>query len=78
MTSHLSQVETPTSLDDEYDQLIPLSDAGNAISDYVRQAPAARKPVGYDRAFLEQYEPNTRFFLMPSRISGGGRNIENC
>lgn len=43
--------------------VIPLSEAGTAIRDYVRQAPEARKPVGYDRNFLDRYRPNTSFYL---------------
>jgi hypothetical protein len=37
---------------DAYEAVIPLSTAGTSIRDYVRQAPEARKPVGYDRGFL--------------------------
>jgi Fic family protein len=43
--------------------VIPLSEAGIAIRDYVRQAPEARKPVGYDRKFLDRYRPNASFYL---------------
>lgn len=42
---------------------IPISDAGTAIRDYVRQAPEVRKPVGYDRKFLDRYRPNATFYL---------------
>ena len=42
---------------------IPLSEAGAAIRDYVRQAPEVRKPVGYDRKFLDRYRPNASFYL---------------
>ena len=40
-----------------------LSDAGTEIRNYVRQPPAARKPVGYDRSFLDSYRPNRSFYL---------------
>jgi hypothetical protein len=43
--------------------VIPLSKAGKSIRDYVRQAPEARKPVGYDRKFLDSYRPNASFYL---------------
>jgi hypothetical protein len=43
--------------------VISLSEAGTAIRDYVRQAPEARKPVGYDRKFLDRYRPNASFYL---------------
>ena len=42
---------------------IPLSEAGKVIRDYVRQAPQARKPVGYDRNFLDRYQPNSSSYL---------------
>jgi hypothetical protein len=43
--------------------VISLSEAGAAIRDYVRQALEARKPVGYDRKFLDRYRPNASFYL---------------
>ena len=45
--------------------VIPLSTAGASIRDYVRQAQASRKPVGYDRKFLDRYRPNASFYLTP-------------
>ena len=42
---------------------IPLSEAGSSIRDYVQRAPEARKPVGYDRKFLDGYRPNVTFYL---------------
>ena len=42
---------------------IPLSEAGMAIRDYIRQTPEARKPVGYDRKFLDGYRPNASSYL---------------
>ena len=49
--------------EDASDPVIPLSEAGTSIRDYVRQAPEARKPVGYDRKFLDRYRPNVSFYL---------------
>ena len=43
--------------------VVPLSEAGASIRDYVRQATEARKPVGYDRKFLDLYRPNVSFYL---------------
>jgi hypothetical protein len=43
--------------------VITLSDAAKAVSDYVRQPVNARKPVGYDRRFLDRYRPNVSFYL---------------
>jgi len=42
---------------------IPISPEGEAIRLYVRQAPEKRKPVGYDRNFLDRYQPNRSFYL---------------
>ena len=42
---------------------IPLSEGGKVIRDYVIQAPQARKPVGYDRNFLDRYRPNSSSYL---------------
>ena len=43
--------------------MIPLSEAGEEIRDYVRQPETAREPVGYDRNFLDCYRPNASFYL---------------
>ena len=48
---------------DTNEPVIPLSEAGKSVRDYVRQAPEARKPVGYDRKFLDLYRPNVSFYL---------------
>lgn len=42
---------------------VPTSLEGEEIKAYVRQARALRKPVGYQLAFLEQYQPNHSFYL---------------
>ena len=44
-------------------QVVPLSPEGQALLAYVRQPVAARRPVGYDRAFLDRYRPNETFYL---------------
>lgn len=43
--------------------VVPLSSAGAAIRKYVAQPLEARKPVGYDRAFLDGYRPNASAYL---------------
>jgi hypothetical protein len=48
---------------DANEPVIPLSEAGTSIRDYVRLAQEARKPVGYDRKFLDLYRPNVSFYL---------------
>jgi hypothetical protein len=42
---------------------VPLSTAGEEIRRAVASPPAARRPVGYDRGFLDEYEPNHTFYL---------------
>ena len=41
----------------------PLSQPAAEIREHVRQPLAARQPVGYDRAFLDSYQPNHTFYL---------------
>ncbi|WP_208249612.1 Fic family protein [Rhizobium sp. T1470] len=43
-----------------------LSDAAKSMRDYVRQSPQARRPVGYNRDFLNSYRPNITFYLTAS------------
>ena len=53
-----------------------LSRAGAEIREYVRQPPAGRQPVGYDRAFLDSYRPNKAFYLSQAErdhLQGIGR-----
>ena len=49
--------------DAEVTVVLPLSSAGLEIQRYVSQAVGARKPVGYDRSFLDAYRPNETFYL---------------
>ena len=42
---------------------VPVSKKGAAIQTYVRQPPQARKPVGYERRFLDAYRPNATAYL---------------
>jgi hypothetical protein len=46
--------------------LLPLSEGGTEIQEYVHKPPGARKPVGYDRSFLDSYRPNDSFYLSPT------------
>lgn len=48
---------------------IPLSHAGQAVQADVSRPLAQRRPVGYRRAFLDDYQPNRSFFL-PSDLRG--------
>jgi len=42
---------------------LPISPSSKDIQKYVRQLLTARKPVGYDRAFLDAYRPNVSAYL---------------
>ncbi|MDE3208256.1 MAG: Fic family protein [Pseudomonadota bacterium] len=47
----------------EGEAFLPLSAAGREIQAYVRKRPQARRPAGYNRAFLDSYRPNETFYL---------------
>lgn len=49
----------------EAETYVPLSDAGREVRDYVRQPVQQRKPVGYNRDFVESYRPNETLYLSP-------------
>lgn len=49
--------------------LIPLSDNGQEILNFVTQPPHQRKPVSYNRDFLDQYQPNTTFYLSQAELN---------
>ena len=53
-----SQAGTPVA-----EMYVPLSPAGTDVRALVQQPLAARMPVGYNRAFLDGYEPNTTRYL---------------
>ena len=44
---------------------VPVSPEGEAIRRAVRAPIQARRPVGYDRTFLDRYRPNETFYLPP-------------
>ena len=47
----------------EAELVIPLSKGGEEVQAYVRQRVEKRRPVGYDRAFLDSYRPNVSAYL---------------
>jgi len=49
---------------------VPVSPEGGIIRDLVRQPMMQRKPVGYQRTFLEEYEPGVTFYLPASLRAG--------
>lgn len=45
------------------EDIVPFSKEGAGIRAYVRMPLGARRPVGYNRAFLDSYQPNESFYL---------------
>ncbi len=50
----------------ELSDSIPVSKEGAIIRDLIRQPLPQRKPIGYQRSFLEDYEPGASFYLPKS------------
>ena len=50
----------------EFNFYIPVSQEGGILRDLVQQPLMRRRPVGYHRSFLEDYEPNVNFYLSAS------------
>ena len=44
---------------------VPISPAGEVIKQAIRQPIQNRRPVGYNRVFLDAYRPNDTFYLTP-------------
>lgn len=55
-----------SSIGGEAEIYVPVSPEGGIIRDLVRQPLMQRKPVGYQRSFLEEYEPGVTFYLSES------------
>lgn len=51
---------------DRFPSFIPLSADSQDILAYIDQPPEARKPVGYQRDFLDAYRPNETWYLAES------------
>ncbi|SPA56913.1 Fic family protein [Cupriavidus taiwanensis] len=51
---------------DRFPDYIPLSADSRDIAAYIDQPPEARKPVGYQRDFLDTYQPNVTRYLSES------------
>jgi len=50
----------------EAESYIPVSKEGGIIRNLIQQPLVQRKPVGYQRSFLEEYEPGVTFYLSES------------
>lgn len=56
-------VQVPVSTADAFPGYIPLSADSRDIVAYINQPLEARKPVGYQRDFLDAYQPNRSYYL---------------
>jgi hypothetical protein len=68
---------TPTPAERKEEKGPGISKAGERIRRYLRQALTARKPVGYNRDFLDSYLPNKTAYLSPverARLARIGRS----
>lgn len=63
ITGSLNGTLEPATLQAHGEVYVPVSPASREILDYVRQPIQQRKPVGYDREFLEAYRPNETSYL---------------
>ena len=58
---------------------VPLSKEGGQISRLVVRRPELRKPVGYDREYLDSYLPNRSSYLTAAdkkRLASLGRTVD--
>ncbi len=62
-TTLARQSAAPTTLTTHFPTNTPLSADSQDVLAYVTQALQARKPVGYQRDFLDAYQPNTTAYL---------------
>lgn len=58
--------ESSSTLEGHLELYVPVSPKSVAIRDQVRLAPMHRCPVGYQREFLEAYQPGSTFYLPES------------
>ncbi len=61
-SEHVAVIDGPQN-EEEFDGHIPTSKRATAIQKYVRKPIHERKPVGYNRKFLDSYRPNVSAYL---------------
>jgi hypothetical protein len=69
ITGQFRAVLPPIQVAARSEAYVPLSSQGAEVKDLVRRPISERKPVGYNRAFLESYEPNRSTYL-PDSVRG--------
>ena len=62
-TAEEKPAAVPMAAEKMEEAVVPLSVVGKDIRAYLNQPLNARKPVGYDRKFLDSYRPNETFYL---------------
>ena len=65
-TGSQTTTNTKTVSADNFPSFIPLSADSQDILTYIDQSPMGRKPVGYQRDFLDAYRPNETWYLSES------------
>jgi len=63
VTGSMTAVEEPDVFQAQGEVYVPVSVAGREIRQYVRRPVQQRKPVGYNRSFLDAYQANVSFYL---------------
>src|SRR5271166_5606879 len=58
-----AEAEKPAAAEKTEEEAVPLSPASKEMRTYLSQSVNARKPVGYNREFLDSYRPNETFYL---------------
>lgn len=59
----LESLDATDSVDATVEKYVPLSKEGEEVRDFVRRPITLRRPVGYSRDFLGEYEPNKTCYL---------------
>jgi hypothetical protein len=62
-TEKPAPVTPSAAAEEEEEEVVTLSPAGKEIRRYLGRPVTARKPVGYNRQFLDSYRPNKTFYL---------------
>jgi hypothetical protein len=78
-SSHPTDRHSVAASSDSFPSFIPLSADSRDILSYIDQSSQARKPVGYQRDFLDAYRPNETGYLSESlcrQLHKMGRTID--
>ena len=62
----VNRPKSDSSLKGDVEMYVPVSPEGRLIRDFIRQPLMERKPIGYERSFLQEYIPGVTFYLPDS------------